>query len=68
MLSYGMGARTVDGEGPACNLFATTGDFMDPFVENEDELLNSYVGSIKSVKLALPIYFKDIIKLVCDIA
>lgn len=68
MLSYGMGARTVAGEGPACNLFATTGDFMDPFVENEDELLNSYVGSIRSVKLALPIYFRDIIKLVCDIA
>jgi len=31
-------------------------------------LLNSYVGTIKSVQLALPVCFKDILKLVCDIA
>jgi len=27
MLAYGIGARTVGGEGPACNLFSMTGDF-----------------------------------------
>lgn len=27
MLAYGFGARTVEGEGPACNLFSMTGDF-----------------------------------------
>lgn len=68
MLSYGIGARTVEGEGPACNLFSTTGDYMDPFIENEEELINSYIGTIKSVKLALPIYFREIIKIVCDLA
>lgn len=69
MLSYGFGARTVqEGDGPACNLFSMTGDFMDPFVSNDEELFNSYVGSLKTVKLALPVFFQDILKLVCDIA
>lgn len=68
MLAYGYGARTVEGEGPACNLLSMTGDFQDPFVFNEEELLNSYIGTIKSVKLALPVNFKDIIKLVSDLA
>jgi len=27
MLAYGNGARTVSGEGPACDLFSMTGDF-----------------------------------------
>ena len=57
MLGYGFGARTVDGEGPACNLFSMTGDFMDPFVIGEEELLNSYAGTIKTVKLGLPVQF-----------
>ena len=45
-----------------------TGDFQDPFISNEEELINSYAGSIKAVKLALPVNFKDVIKLVCDFA
>lgn len=51
MLSYGFGARTViqPGDANACNLFSMTGDFMDPFVSDDEELLNSYVGTIKSV-------------------
>jgi hypothetical protein len=37
MMGYGFGARTVtSGDGPACNLFSMTGDFMDPFIENEE--------------------------------
>ena len=31
-LGYGVGARTVNGEGPACNLFSMTGDYSDPFI------------------------------------
>lgn len=69
MLAYGFGARTCDiKEGPACNLFSMTGDFMDPFVGTEEELVNSYSGTLKSVKLALPVLFKDIVKFVCDLA
>jgi uncharacterized protein (DUF885 family) len=45
-----------------------TGDILDPFIQDDEELLNSYVGTIKSVQLALPVCFKDILKLVCDIA
>jgi hypothetical protein len=36
MLGYGFGARTVPGEGPACNLFSLTGDFQDPVIESEE--------------------------------
>jgi hypothetical protein len=68
MLAYGHGARTVDGEGPACDMFSMTGDFSDPFIENEDQLISCYSGTIKSVKLALPVNFKALIKLVCDLA
>lgn len=68
MLGYGVGARTVDGEGPACNLFSMTGDFQDPFIHNEEELINSYSGTIRAVKLGLPVKFQNIIKVVCDFA
>lgn len=36
MLAYGYGARTVKGEGQACDLFSMTGDFTDPFIDNEE--------------------------------
>ena len=36
MLGYGYGARTVEGEGPACNLFALTGNFKDPLITGEE--------------------------------
>lgn len=39
MLAYGVGARTVAGEGDACNLFSMTDDFRDPVVRSEEELL-----------------------------
>jgi len=44
ILPVGFGARTLltKGEGPACNLFAMSGDFMDPFVESAEELANCY--------------------------
>jgi hypothetical protein len=37
ILPVGFGARTLSnapGDGPACNLFSMTGDFMDPFVDS----------------------------------
>lgn len=55
MLGYGFGARTVDGEGPACNLISMTGDYSEPFIEDEEDLIRSYIGTIKSVKLGLPV-------------
>jgi hypothetical protein len=68
MLGYGFGARTVEGDGPACNKFSMTGDFLNPFIDSEEELLTSYSNTLRSVKLALPVYFRDIIKQVCDLA
>lgn len=67
-MCYGMGARTQPGEGPACNLISMTGDFEDPFVNTADELINCYAGTIKTVRLALPVNFMNIIKFVCDLA
>ena len=41
---------------------------MDPFIDSEDQLINSYSGTLKSVKLALPVKFSSIFKHVCDLA
>jgi len=45
-----------------------SGDFVDPFVTNQEELLSCYNGTIKTVRLALPVNYKSIIKFVCDLA
>lgn len=63
-LAYGFGARTIPGEGPACNLFSMTGDYNDPFIDTESEIINSYSGTIKSVRLALPVNYSKIIRFV----
>lgn len=70
-MAYGIGARTHvrNKEGQdACDLFSMSGDFLDPFVHSESELLGCYNGTIKSVRLALPVNFNQIIKFVCDLA
>jgi hypothetical protein len=68
-MPYGFGARTVlSGDGPACNLFSMTGDYMNPFVTKNQEVVNCYENTIKGVKLALPVMYKNIIKFVCDLA
>jgi hypothetical protein len=36
-VAYGMGAKTLPGENnPTCQLFSLTGDYSDPFIENEE--------------------------------
>ena len=45
-----------------------TGDFLDPFVQNNKELNKCYYNTLKSVKLGLPDLYKDILKFVCDLA
>ena len=62
MLAYGIGGRTMEGEGPSCKtIFSMSGDFMDPYVETLDELLRSYKGTLQSVKIALPINYRSIV-------
>ena len=68
-LSYGFGASTfLKGDHPACPLFSVTGDFLDPFVENNSELNRCYHSTLKAVKLGLPVLFQEILKFVCDLA
>ena len=68
-MSYGFGASTfLKGDHPACPLFSVTGDFLDPFVENNTELNRCYFSTLKAVKLGLPVLFQEILKLVCDLA
>ena len=65
-MAYGFGARTfLDDDGPACNLFSMSGDFMNPYVEN---IAENYSKTLKNVKLSLPVMYKSIIKIVCDLA
>lgn len=45
-----------------------TGDFSQPYIESEVQLIENYSQTLKNVKLALPVKFRDIIKLVCDFA
>lgn len=66
-LAYGVGARTEPGEGPACDLFSMTGDPADPNVDSEEQLVNSYKGTLKAVKLALPVKFKRVFQHVCEL-
>ena len=65
-MAYGFGARTfLNDDGPACNLFSMTGDFMSPYVDN---IADNYRKTLKNVKLSLPVMYKNIIKIVCDLA
>jgi hypothetical protein len=45
-----------------------SGDFFDPFVDELDELIACYRGTLKTVRLALPVNYTAIIKFVCDLA
>ena len=68
MLAYGIGARTQKGNGGAVEICSMTGDFVDPYIENQDELLNCYEGTLQSIAIAGPVNYKGIVKFVCDLA
>ena len=68
MLAYGVGARTMEGNGPAVDICSMTGDFTDPFIENHEELLNCYEGTLRTIKIAGPVNYQAIVKFVCDLA
>lgn len=68
MLAYGVGARTQEGNGLAVDICSMTGDFTDPFIENAEEALNCYHGTLAAVKIAGPVNYKAIVKFVCDMA
>lgn len=69
MVAFGIGAKTLPGaDHPTCQLFSITGDYSDPFVENEEQMLSCYAETIKAVEITLPINYKPIVKFVCDLA
>ena len=68
MLAYGVGARTMEGNGSAVDICSMTGDFTDPFIENQEELLNCYEGTLSAVKIAGPVNYRAVVKFVCDLA
>ena len=45
-----------------------TGDFLDPYVSSQEELLNCYEGTLRAIKIAGPVNYKAIVKFVCDMA
>lgn len=45
-----------------------TGDFQSPFTSSSTELNKNYYSTLKSVKLGLPVLYKEILKFVCDLA
>jgi hypothetical protein len=70
-MGYGFGARTIPGDGPSSDLISMTGDLQHPYIDsnpNEKGLLRNYAQTLRTVKLALPVNFKAVIKLVCDLA
>ena len=58
----------MEGTGPSVDICSMTGDFADPYVESQDELLNCYEGTLRAVKIAGPVNYKAIVKFVCDLA
>lgn len=68
MLTYGVGARTMEGTGPAVDICSMTGDFLDPYVESQEELLNCYEMTVRAIKISGPVNYKAIVKHVCDLA
>lgn len=45
-----------------------SGDFLDPFINEVDELIACYQGTLKTVRLGLPVNYSKIIKFVTDLA
>jgi hypothetical protein len=61
MMAYGFGARHIQDNGPACNLFSMNGDMASPYVRDFGELIDGYEKTLKSVKLTLPVLYKNIV-------
>jgi len=68
LLGYGFGAKTVAAAGDPSDLFSLTGDFADPIIKSQEEMLNCYKNTLKSVVLTLPVHYGKILKFACDLA
>ena len=69
IMGYGYGARTLqDDQLPTSNIFSMTGDFMNPFTQDGNDLVQGYKNTLKNVQLALPVIYSELVKFVCDLA
>ncbi len=62
MLGYGFGAKIIPKKSRLSSCFALNGNIFDPAVKTRDDLVNSYIKTIKSVELCLPVNYSEVIK------
>ena len=70
-MAYGFGARHLDLQDKkveTCNLFAMNNNILNPFIDTQQDLVQGYENTLKSVELSLPVMYKNIVKQVCDLA
>jgi len=68
LFAYGFGANVNPKKEKASNCFSLTGNIFNPAVENKEELIESYMKTIKSVTLSLPVNFSEVIKTAKELA
>ncbi len=62
MLSYGFGAKVVPKKSRLSSCFSLNGNIFDPMIRNREELVSSYIKTIKSVELCLPVNYCEVIR------
>jgi len=68
MLGYGFGAKVIPKKTRLSSCFALNGNIFDPTMKNKEELLASYIKTIKSVELCLPVNYSEVIKTAKELA
>ena len=43
-------------------------NILNPFIDTQQDLVQGYENTLKSVELSLPVMYKNIVKQVCDLA
>eukprot|EP00826_Nyctotherus_ovalis_P008322 TRINITY_DN1214_c0_g1_i1.p1 TRINITY_DN1214_c0_g1~~TRINITY_DN1214_c0_g1_i1.p1 ORF type:complete len:644 (-),score=151.19 TRINITY_DN1214_c0_g1_i1:94-2025(-) len=68
MFAYGFGAKVVPKRSKLTDCFSLNGNIFNPSIRNKDELVESYVKSIKKVELCLPVNYTGVIKVAKEMA
>ena len=62
LIAYGFGAKLVPKKSKPCDCFALNGNIFDPIIKTKEQLIDSYIDTIKSVEICLPVNFTKIIR------
>jgi len=68
MFAYGFGAKIIPKKTKLSSCFSLNGNIFDPTLKNQEELVNSYIKTIKSVELCLPVNYTEVIKTAKELA